>query len=69
MATRKRPAKKAKGKKVSRTVTTKSIFGLAAKDKGYKRAKVAAKKAASKASKLYKAAIKKARAAKRKARR
>jgi len=69
MATKKRPAKKAKGKKVSRTVTTKSIFGIAGMDKSYKRAKVAAKKASKKASKLYKAAIKKARAAKKKARR
>jgi len=67
MATKKKAVKKRAGKTVrTRTTSVKSIFGFASKDKAYKRAKVAAKKAAKKASMLYRAALKKAKAAKRK---
>ena len=57
--------KRAAKKTVNRSTSVKSIFGIAAKDKAYKKAKVAAKKAAKKASMLYKVAIKKAKKSKR----
>lgn len=66
---RKKTASKRGKKTVTRSVSTKTVFGIASKNKAYKKAKAAAKKAASRASKLYKDAVRKAKAAKKKARR